>query len=57
MPATKKTRKRLAWGVLIACILGWPLSAFTVAANEPPFILGLSWFALILTAVLIVIEV
>lgn len=57
MAANKKTRKRVAWSVLIACVVGWPISAFTVASSEPPFILGLSWFALILTAVLIVIEV
>lgn len=32
-------------------MIGWPVSALTVAANEPPFVLGLSWLAIILTSV------
>jgi hypothetical protein len=31
-------------------LIGWPLSACTVAKEEPPFILGLSWLALSITA-------
>lgn len=31
-------------------VIGWPLSAFTFAKDEPPFILGLSWMAITLTA-------
>lgn len=50
-------RKWIAWAVLVICIIGWPVSALTVASDEPQFVLGLSWVALILTAVLIVIEV
>ncbi len=57
MSAGKKTRKTLAWSVLVLCVVGWPISAMTVANDEPQFVLGLSWFALILTSVLIVIEV
>ncbi|UIW13277.1 membrane protein [Arthrobacter phage Crewmate] len=45
-----KTRVRLAWFLLVASILGWPLSALTFAAEEPPTVLGLSWFAITLTA-------
>lgn len=44
------TRVKMAWGLLIASIIGWPLSALTVAAGEPQFILGLSWLAITLTA-------
>lgn len=55
MPS-KKARKRLSWVVLIVACLGWPVSALTFAASEPPVVLGLSWAAIILTCVLIVIE-
>lgn len=44
------TRVRLAWFLLVASIIGWPLSAITFAAEEPPTVLGLSWFAITLTA-------
>lgn len=40
-----------AWVLLIGSLIGWPLSAFTWAKHEPQFILGLSWLAIILTAV------
>lgn len=39
-----------AWVLLIGSTIGWPVSAFTLARHEPPFILGLSWLAIILTA-------
>jgi len=40
-----------AWVLLVGSIAGWPLSQLTVAQHEPPFILGLSWLAIILTAI------
>jgi hypothetical protein len=40
-----------AWTLLIGSIIGWPLTALTVFSNEPQGILGLSWAAIILTAV------
>lgn len=40
----------LAWTLLIGSLIGWPITAYTVARNEPQFILGLSWFAITLTA-------
>jgi hypothetical protein len=40
-----------AWILLIGGLVGWPLSAFTWAKEEPQFILGLSWLAIVLTAV------
>lgn len=45
-----KTRVRLAWVLLAASIVGWPLSALTIAQGEPPVVLGLSWLAITLTA-------
>lgn len=41
------------WGaltMLVASLIGWPLSAVTFARHEPQFILGLSWLAITLTA-------
>lgn len=45
-----KVQLYLAWVLLIGSLIGWPLSQLTVAANEPPFVLGLSWFAIVLGA-------
>ncbi len=39
-----------AWVLLVGSLIGWPLSALTVARDEPPFVLGLSWLAIVLTA-------
>lgn len=44
------TRVRAAWGVLIVSVVAWPVAALTVAREEPQFILGLSFLAIILTA-------
>jgi uncharacterized membrane protein YfcA len=49
-----KVRVRAAWGLLAASLVGWPLSALTLARDEPQFILGLSWLAITLTALDIV---
>ena len=46
----KRLEVALAWALLIGSLIGWPVSALTVAKDEPPFILGLSWFAITLTA-------
>lgn len=43
-------RRRAAWCLLVACLIGWPVSATTFARGEPPAILALSWLALILTS-------
>jgi uncharacterized membrane protein YfcA len=45
-----KVRIGLAWLLLVGSLIGWPLSALTVAKHEPQFILGLSWLAITLTA-------
>lgn len=46
----KRAEVVLAWTLLVGSLIGWPLSAMTVARNEPQFILGLSWLAITLTA-------
>lgn len=45
-----KWRMRGAWCLLVVSLVGWPLSAFTLARHEPQFVLGLSWLAITLTA-------
>jgi hypothetical protein len=45
-----RARVALAWVLLGGSLIGWPLSAITVARHEPQFVLGLSWLALTLTA-------
>ena len=39
-----------AWLLLLVSLVGWPLSALTLARDEPQFILGLSWLAITFTA-------
>lgn len=43
-------RRKLAWLMLIGSSIGWPVSAFWLAKEEPQFVLGLSFLAIILTA-------
>lgn len=45
-----KARVILAWVLLIGSLIGWPWSMLTVAKEEPPFVLSLSWLAITLTA-------
>lgn len=45
-----KVRFRSAVVIFFACLVLWPVSQFTFASHEPPTILGLSWGAMILTA-------
>lgn len=44
-------RIRLALVLLALSVVGWPVSALTVASDEPQFVLGLSWLAIILTCI------
>jgi hypothetical protein len=46
----RRARTIGAWCLLIGAIIGWPLTQLTIAKDEPPFTLGLSWLAIILTA-------
>ncbi len=45
-----RARIVIAAVLLDASVIGWPLSALTLARGEPQFVLGLSWFAIICTA-------
>lgn len=45
-----KARVIAAWILLIGALIAWPLTQLTIAREEPPFTLGLSWLAIILTA-------
>lgn len=37
----------IGWTMVIFGLIGWPSSALTVAREEPPVILGISWLAII----------
>jgi hypothetical protein len=37
--------------IVIASLIGWPLSALVFAKDEPQFVLGLSWLAITITAI------
>ena len=45
-----KWRRNAALVAVFVTLIGWPLSAFTWAKDEPQFVLGLSWLAITLTA-------
>lgn len=45
-----RTQVIFAWVLLIGSLIGWPASQLTIASSEPPFTLGLSWFAIVLGA-------
>lgn len=44
-------RMKMATVLLIGSVIGWPITALTVFSKEPQGILGLSWLAVILTAI------
>jgi ribose/xylose/arabinose/galactoside ABC-type transport system permease subunit len=46
----KRARTITAWILLVGALFGWPVSMLTVARGEPPFVLSLSWLAIILEA-------
>lgn len=46
----RRARIVLAWILLAGSLIGWPVSMFTVAKHEPPFVLSLSWLAITLAA-------
>ena len=50
IPLNPVWRLRLAWIIVAASIIGWPISALTWASGEPQFVLALSWLALTITA-------
>lgn len=50
------TRVKVAWIGLLLSLVMWPVSQLTFAAAEPPTTLGLSWLAICLVCVDIVIN-
>lgn len=44
-------RVRFAAVLLALTVIGWPTSALTFARTEPPVVLALSWIAISLTAI------
>ena len=44
----QRARTIAAWILLIGSVVGWPLSMLTWARTEPPFILSLSWLAIVI---------
>lgn len=47
---TPRSLLRVAWAVLVLSLILWPLSQLTIARDEPPVVLAISWFAITLTA-------
>jgi ribose/xylose/arabinose/galactoside ABC-type transport system permease subunit len=47
----RRIRVIAAWVLLVGTAVGWPLSMLTVAKSEPPFVLSLSWLAILIEAV------
>lgn len=50
-------RKARVWfGVvlLVVSVVNWPLSILTYASSEPPVVLSLSWFAIIIEALTLI---
>lgn len=45
-----KFRYYFAWFLLIGSLIAWPITAVTIFKDEPQGVLGLSWFAVTLTA-------
>jgi hypothetical protein len=43
----RRARTIAAWVLLIGSIAGWPISALLWAQDEPQFVLGLSFLAII----------
>jgi hypothetical protein len=48
-------RVKAAWVLLILCIIAWPVTSLTLFRSEPQGILGLSWIAIILSMLQIVV--
>lgn len=44
----RRARVITAWCLLGGAVIGWPVSMFTWARSEPPFVLALSWLAIVL---------
>jgi len=45
-----RSNVRIAWALFAGSLIGWAITAFTIARDEPQVILGISWLAITLTA-------
>lgn len=52
---TPERRVKAAAWLFVVSIIAWPITALTVFRHEPQGILGLSWGAIILTALQLVV--
>lgn len=50
-----KTRVKVAWILLFVCIVAWPITSMSVFKGEPQGVLALSWIAIILAMLQIVV--
>lgn len=48
--AARRARVIAAWVLLVSALIAWPISAIWWAADEPQFVLGLSFLAIIIEA-------
>jgi hypothetical protein len=46
----------LSWALFCGGIVAWPVSQFTFAKDEPPLILALSWLAIIVAALGVIVS-
>jgi hypothetical protein len=46
----RRARVVVAWVLLIGSVIGWPVAALWLARDEPQFVLGLSFLAIIIEA-------
>ena len=49
-PKMRRARTIAAWTLLAGSVIGWPISALWWARDEPQFVLGLSFLAIIIGA-------
>lgn len=50
MKKKHSAEEKIAWVLLVGSFIGWPVTQLTIARDEPPVILGLSWAALAYSA-------
>jgi hypothetical protein len=53
-PKGRQGRVVLGLFLFLFSLVNWPLSMFTYASTEPPVVLSLSWFAIIIEALTLI---
>lgn len=49
----RRARVVVAWVLLVGSVTGWPATVSTLAKDEPPLVLALSWLAIIAACVVL----